>query len=281
MADLRTIMLEQGVSPHTAEAVLLAYTAARKQRKEPDAIWGALLSKAKAARLNITSNRPKRVGNPVAPLYEEYYDLICSAIAKIEEASLLLLDDGKPVQPKDLEAKRAQTNKRRAEEGKPLLAECMADAWHTWIAPQTRADFQEKVRQFYANSNATRKGGRFTPFVLQADKTSLTNATNKLLQDLTEHRTLHKMPEAPDNGKAWGSTRYSALQLRMVAEGFKELRLYGEAVRDGRIDPLIDPPPKDWRMLLSGDFRARLRAADANPPATELTDYEERNFLAS
>lgn len=280
MTALRDSLLRHGVPPSIIEAVLVDTKAARARRRNAPDAWAELRRKAAAARLNVTSNRPKRVGQPISALYEEYYELICEAIQRIDEARLLALDDGSPVTPKDIERKRAASNAKRAADGRQLLPECRADAWHTWIAPAARAALQEKVRQFYADApRASRRGGTFTPFVLTADKQSLAAASNTLLTELAAHRALHKAPDAPDNGTAWGTTPYSALQLRMVAEAYKELRLYGEAVKDGTIDPLTDPLPKDWRMLLPADFRARMRAADDNPPATELTDYERSNFL--
>lgn len=277
MSKLREILVQHGVAQHTVEAVMLAMSARQHRKKEPDAVWGALLSKAKAARMSVTSNRTKRVGQPIAAVYEEYARLVQAAITRIEAASLLVLDDGLPAQPLDLERKRAEQNKRRANTNTPLLPECKADAWHTWIAPDAREALQESVNAHYA-SLGNPKGKRFTPFVLTVDKAMLAQAVGTLRQEIRGHRAMHKAPDAPDDGGAFGQTRYGALQVHAAARALLALKGYEDGVKSKAIDPIVRPLPADWRQLLDATWRARLRAADDNPAGVELTDYEERNM---
>jgi len=274
MTVLRDIMLSRGVSPHIAEAILIDYTKARKRRVEPTAAWASLLGTAKAVRTSLTSNRPKRAGQPAEPMYEAYIELVQKAINKIEEASRLLLEDGEPVQPKDLEAKRAATNKRRAETDRPPLAECHANAWWTWIDPAERDALLETVAAYY-RERPTHKGKQFTPFITDADRAAIRNAANTLKATIIEHRELHRCDKSKADGQyTWAETPYSALQLAAASAALKELdtRTSGAVTAHVKL-------PKDWRLLCPTPMVQRLREADNNPPAARLTPDEERVWL--
>lgn len=274
MSVLREIMLAHGVAPHLVENVLAQYTRARKRAVPPDAVWASLLGAAKAVRTSITSNRPKRAGQPVAPLYEAYYVLINKAISKIEEASRLTLDDGQPVQPRDLEARRAKTNAKRAAEDRPILAECRADAWWTWIDPADRQDLLDAVDAYYA-ARPVNKGKRFAPFITDADRMAVRSMSNALHSAIAEHREMHRCAASKQDGQyTWAETPYSALQLAACSAAYKELN----DLTQGAVTKHIKLP-KDWRMLCPAPLRQRLREADDNPNAARLTPEEEHVWM--
>ena len=275
MTKLREIMLRHGVSPHVAEAVMLECSKRTHKRVNPGAVWNVLLSKAKHVRLNITSNRPKRLTQPINYVYEHYYALVIKAIAKITEASTLTLDDGEPVHPRDIEAKRAKSNAKRAAEGKPLLAECRQDAWYTWIDPHEREEMYAVVSTFYARHPTKARGKRFEPFVTNDDRVALNTQYGMLQADMLVHREMHRCAASKVDGQyTWAETPYSALQLAATAAALKEAR---QRVATGAaIDVKL---PKDWRLLCPTSMIQRLREADDNPPAARLTPDERITYM--
>jgi hypothetical protein len=254
---------------------MLDMTRARKRRIEPSDAWAALLNAAKAVRTTVVSNRPKRAGSGIAPFYDMYYALVQEAINKIEEASRLTLDaDGTPVTPRDITERRGAANAKRLEDGRPLLAECRPDAWWTWISPAQREELTQAVAKYY-DAQPNHRGKRFTPFVTDTARRALRAQAYTLHDQIDAHRSLHRCEASKaDPSYVWADTRYSALQLAACAAAQKELRARtdGAVTAEARL-------PKDWRMLCPDTLRARLREADANPPAARLMPEEEHVWM--
>lgn len=278
MKRFRDAMTNAGIAPHLIELALLHFNKTTRRKRDPAPVWSALLHGASYTRLSVTSNRGKRKGHPMEPLYEMYAAIAQEALIYIEHASTLVNDDGQPVQPYDLEKRRAVSNAKRAAEGKPLLPECKHDTWYTWVAPARRQELLDAVARYYSDNGIT-KGKRFTPFVTTADRQAVANRVTDLANQIAQHRAMFKTPHSSNDSNAYGGTPYAALQVRACAQAAQALEAHRAGVKAGKIDPVVTPLPTHWTGLLEAELRTRMRKADDNPTVSVLTEYEERNFM--
>ena len=220
----------------------------------------AVLTAAKYAKRGFVANRAKWRTLDTA-IYQEYVDVLSTAIALIERAQGTLDSNGQPITLAAFTAFMAERSKKKAV---GTVAVCDA-RWQSWIPAQTRADYIDRLQLHYAQTDS-RKGRRFLPFDPKPAMAQAQTNMNRLRASIASvRRVVWTDDKQPMQFDSRANTPFKALWLTAARMAEVAINRMEGDIKTGVIDVVENPVPINWLALLTPEMRARLRDAKQNP----------------
>lgn len=242
------ILNRSDIPPHVQREVLNEFENPRKDSLIAiDNEWKELLARVRHSRTMLMTNKT-RWSPELAPLYQEYIDIMSIVVQKVQEAAAVLDETGKPISIEAFTKRRADENKRREAQGKRPLAKC-GTRWQDWVPAHVRSELMLKVENAYGVHGSLR-GARFVPFITREIKKEhairVSRIESALKTILRQCANCGQVPPMSDNKTA-------ALYLAARAQALRALNKYKKSA-----DLLNDPCPVNWLHLLEPRMRERI-----------------------
>lgn len=236
------------------------------KKADPDRLWNTMITRLRQDRAGLNSNR-KRWADDLTPVYEAYIHLLDTALVRINGARLRYTTIA------EAQAEAYKRNRTRVARGDLHTGSC-GTAWQTWIPPHLIKELLDRQEQTYNLRGAEpSRGKRASLFVSQNLRLRVTKHVKQVYASLANLRRIMRT-DGLDSSNPHANTPYRALYLAAVRQAELNMAEVERELKRG-IRPYWDAKiPVNWRALLEPEMRARLRAADGNPQAVDISGLQ-------